>query len=324
MLKFNTDNSSFDSIGKSSLRESNILERYDLQKAIVSSWEEFKNELGFPSAFLIGQEITPDNSTQNNLDLLAYDADDSSLIVIELKRDKNKLQLLQAISYAAMVAKWDKETIVRHIKQQKFADYEELLGIVDSNELNPDIKIILIAEGFDPEVIVTADWLTTFSLNIYAYAIELHQLFDEKFLTIDQRYPLKELSDVYESRKTSRSSKNIKKDITWEEVISACEYEFASRAINMCREMKPGDPSRKRFIQIAEKFQGFQNLTFFFRNKYVNVYLLGGNNDLFEELLSKLSGDPKHGTWRDGFSLIIEKETQFMELVGLDARFKYD
>ena len=324
MLKFNTDNSSFDSIEKSSLKESNILERYDLQKAIVSSWEEFKNELGFPSAFLIGQEITPDNSTQNNLDLLAYDADDSSLIVIELKRDKNKLQLLQAISYAAMVAKWDKETIVHHIKQQKVSDYEELLGIVDSNELNPDIKIILIAEGFDPEVIVTADWLTTFSLNIYAYAVEMHQLSDEKFLTIDQRYPLKELSDVYESRKISRRSTNLKKDVSWEEVISACEYDFASRAINMCKKIKPGDPGRKRFIQIANKFQGFENITFFFRNKYVNVYLFGGNENLFEELISKISGDPKHGVWRDGFSLTIEKESQFKQLIDLDSRFKYD
>jgi hypothetical protein len=32
-----------------------------------------------PSAFLIGEEITPDNSTQNSLNLLAYDAEDSSL-----------------------------------------------------------------------------------------------------------------------------------------------------------------------------------------------------------------------------------------------------
>ena len=170
MLRFNKKNSSFSSAEKSSLKENKILERYDLQKAIVTSWEEFKNEIGLPSAFLIGQEITPDNSTQNSLDLLAYDAEESSLIVIELKREKNKLQLLQAISYAAMVSKWDKETIIQHINHQKVADYEELLGIVNSNELNTEIKIVLIAESFDPEVIVTADWLTAFSLNIYAYA----------------------------------------------------------------------------------------------------------------------------------------------------------
>ena len=35
MPKFDTDNSSFDSIGKRSLKEINILERYDLQKAFA-------------------------------------------------------------------------------------------------------------------------------------------------------------------------------------------------------------------------------------------------------------------------------------------------
>ena len=324
MLRFNKKDSSFSSAEKSSLKENKILQRYDLQKAIVTSWEEFKNEIGLPSAFLIGQEITPDNSTQNSLDLLAYDAEDSSLIVIELKREKNKLQLLQAISYAAMVSKWDKETIIQHINHQKVADYEELLGIVNSNELNTEIKIVLIAESFDPEVIVTADWLTAFSLNIYAYAIEMHRLSDEKFLTIDQRYPLKELSDVYESRKISRSSKMTKKEMTWEDVISACEYDFAARAVKMCRQIKAGDSNRKRFIHVAENFQGFDNITFFFRNKYVNVYLLGGNDELFDKLLTNLSGDPKHGTWRDGFSLQIDDELQFRELIDLDDRFQLE
>ena len=99
MLKFDTIAGKFENVPQSNLKENNLLERYDLQTAIVGSWDLFKNEIGFPSAFLIGQEITPDNTTQNSIDLLAYDADDSSLIVIELKRDKNKLSFDRIILF---------------------------------------------------------------------------------------------------------------------------------------------------------------------------------------------------------------------------------
>ena len=61
MLKFNTEDASFEQVAKSSLTEKGILERYDLQKAILTSWDAFKNELGMPSAFVIGEEITHDD-----------------------------------------------------------------------------------------------------------------------------------------------------------------------------------------------------------------------------------------------------------------------
>ena len=71
MLKFDTIAGKFEHVAESNLRDNNLLERSDLQAAIVGSWDLFKNEIGFPSAFLIGQEITPNNTTQNSIDLLA-------------------------------------------------------------------------------------------------------------------------------------------------------------------------------------------------------------------------------------------------------------
>ena len=102
MLKLNPEQGRLEAVPATELRRENILERYDLQNAIVHSWELFKNEIGIPSAFLIGEEINPHPSTNNSIDILAFDPDDSSLVVVELKRDKNKLQLLQALSYAGM------------------------------------------------------------------------------------------------------------------------------------------------------------------------------------------------------------------------------
>lgn len=85
MLKLNPDKKTFETLIQSELRAENILERYDFQAAMVRSWETVKNEIGLPTSYLIGQEITPHKSVGNSIDLLAFNPDDSSLIVIELK-----------------------------------------------------------------------------------------------------------------------------------------------------------------------------------------------------------------------------------------------
>ena len=46
MLKFDLDNQKFESLKPTGLKAENILERYDLQKVIVNSWDLFRNEIG--------------------------------------------------------------------------------------------------------------------------------------------------------------------------------------------------------------------------------------------------------------------------------------
>ena len=116
----------------------------------------------------------------------------------------------------------EKETIIDHIIKFKLNDYDELLDIVESNEISSEVKVILVAEKFDPEVIVTSDWLSSYSLSIHAYSIGVHQHSTETFLTVDQRYPLKGLSDVYDSRTVSRDRKTVMKDVNWEDILKNC------------------------------------------------------------------------------------------------------
>jgi hypothetical protein len=161
MFKIDLNNKLLNKVDSTVLKSENLLERQDLQQFIYNSWENFKNEIGLPTAILIGQEIKPHDSVQDSIDLLAFDQDDSSLIVIELKREKNKLQLLQAISYAAMVATWDSEKLIKEVSRNiKNQNSNEALEIIKNIELNEDIKIVLIAEHYDPEVILTAEWLS--------------------------------------------------------------------------------------------------------------------------------------------------------------------
>lgn len=316
MLRFNPKTHTLEELQLSELKTENILERYDLQKAIVNSWNTFKNEIGYPESFLIGQEIKPHKSTLDSIDLLAFNPEDSSLIVIELKRDRHKLQLLQSLSYAAMLSKWTAEELISRIQKEFNPDPTELIDFINANEINSDIKIILISEFFDPEVIITADWLSSYySLNIEAFAISLYKLKDDNFIFLDQRYPLKELSDTYEVR--SKRSKQIKEvnEISWEEVLPKLKYSFAQKGIELCKKIRSGDPSRRRFGNIRTNYDGFGWISLNFREDYINVYIKGDYEGAQEFLRKQFKEPITINTWRDGFSFLVESENQFNDLV---------
>lgn len=316
MLKLDLNNRRFESLKSTEMKTENILERFDLQEAIANSWDLFKNEIGYPASFLIGKEVEAHPSTKDSIDLLVYNPDDSSLIVIELKRDKEKLQLLQALSYAAMISKWEADELVSKIQRNINPDPEELIDLITSTDISPDIKIILISEYYDPEVIITADWLSSnYSVDITAFSISLHKLKSDTFFHLEQRYPLKELTDVYEVRGKRKKSRSKRRDMEWEEVLPKLNYSYAERGIELCKKFGKGDPSRRRFGRIRTKYAGFDWISLNFRQNYINVYLKA-NFDGDQELLQSKFNDPiKINTWRDGLSFLVETESQFEDLV---------
>ena len=104
MMKFDKEEKTLERLPASDLKENEIMERSDLQAAIINSWEDFKSELKYQDLYLIGQEVVPHNDVNDRIDILAYSAVDNVPVVIELKRSKNKFQLLQGITYAAMIS----------------------------------------------------------------------------------------------------------------------------------------------------------------------------------------------------------------------------
>lgn len=207
---------------------------------------------------------------------------------------------------------------------QKCYEYEELLEILETTDIGTDIKIVLIAKAFHPEVIITAVWLKNYGVTIYAFAIDVHNVEGDTHLRFEQKFPLKELADVYDSRKKRRNKTELKQ-LTWDDVVSTCEYSFAEKAIKMCRTFQEGDASRKRFIHIVKDFEALYTVTFFFRRKHVNVYLKGGDQEAFDNLVSKLPASlaSKTGSWRDGYSIQMTDENEFTAFLSLDQRFAY-
>jgi len=157
MLKIDRNTQSFSSLETPTLADVSITERYDLQEYICNSPEAFFNEIG-QELFLIGKEVSPSKNVKDRIDVLAVDKEGAG-VVVELKRGKSKLHMMQAISYAGMIAQWSSEDFLQLLddgKQEALMDFLE----VDVEEINRDQRIILVAEAFDYALLIGADWLT--------------------------------------------------------------------------------------------------------------------------------------------------------------------
>jgi RecB family endonuclease NucS len=113
MLRIDRSAKSLALLQKRSLRDAGYWERRDLQQMIRHAPDTFCDEIG-ESMWFVGEEVAPANEVQDRIDLLAIDGEGAAVIV-ELKRDNHKLHLLQALSYAAMVAHWQPKRFVEEL-----------------------------------------------------------------------------------------------------------------------------------------------------------------------------------------------------------------
>ena len=126
MLKIDRNNQRFSLLDTPTLADGLLTERYDLQEFISSSPDAFFKEIG-QELFLLGKEIEPSKNVKDRIDLLAIDKE-GRCVVVELKRGKHKLQMLQAISYAGMIAQWDSDDLIQLLdddQQESLSDFLE-------------------------------------------------------------------------------------------------------------------------------------------------------------------------------------------------------
>jgi RecB family endonuclease NucS len=103
MLRIDKTNRSLIRLEPKTMKESGYWERRDIQEMICRSPGPFCDELG-EYIHIVGSEVQPTDFVQDRIDILGIDSDGAA-VVVEIKRDSHKLHLLQALSYAGMVAK---------------------------------------------------------------------------------------------------------------------------------------------------------------------------------------------------------------------------
>jgi hypothetical protein len=200
MLRIDRTARTFQVLEQRSLPEVGIRERSDLQQMIRATPDPFFRELG-ERLLLVGEELRPAEFVDDRIDLLAVD-ETGGTVIIELKRGGHKLHLLQAIAYAGMVAKWDRGRFVTERSrltgrgQDATEDeFEEFIG-GDVTSLNHSQRILLLAESFDYEVLVAAEWLNEqFNVDVRCARLALSSDGTNEFLTCSVVFPPPEITE---------------------------------------------------------------------------------------------------------------------------------
>jgi hypothetical protein len=228
MLKVDRQARTLRRLENRAITEAGFRERDDLQRMIRSSPDAFFQEMG-EKLLLIGEEIRPTDVVDDRVDLLAIDQN-GAVVIMELKRSSHKLQLLQALSYAAMIGNWDRSRLISTRAQfsgkpkgDAESEVEEFLleGIGD---LNQQQRVILLAENFEYEVLVTAEWLSErYDVDIRCYRFNLSVDDGAEYLVCTSVYPPPELTQVAVRRGARPESAPRKTWGDWESALAEVE-----------------------------------------------------------------------------------------------------
>jgi hypothetical protein len=210
MLKIDRQKHLFTRLENPSLADVSISERYHLQEYICNSPEAFFDEIG-QALFLIDKEVQPSDDVDDRIDLLALDKEGQA-VIIELKRSNHKWQMLQAISYAGMIGRWQPEEFLAQVSRlgnDRVDQLHEFLE-VGEEEINRHQRIILVAEAFDYSVLIGAEWLSEqFGVDIICCRLSLatESGTSAEYLVCSNIFPTPELALL--ARRRGRGNRGI-------------------------------------------------------------------------------------------------------------------
>jgi hypothetical protein len=178
-----------------------IRERSDLQRLLRDHVKVISAD-----TLIIPEEFSSWDRSDRRIDLLGVDRN-ARLVVVELKRTTDDALIdLQALRYASMVSKmtFDEavETYRLYLNQRQQDDDPKarLLEFLGWNDISDgrfaeDVRIVLAAADFSPEVTSTVLWLNERDLDITCVRIQPYRLNSSILLDVQQIIPLPEAAD---------------------------------------------------------------------------------------------------------------------------------
>ena len=183
-----------------SFGQTGVLERQDLQRILRGKPEILEEGL-----FVITEEFGNWTDSNRRIDLLCLDAD-GRLVVIELKRGETGEHMdLQAIRYAAMVSTMTLQQAIdaHQAYLNKWDIDEDAEGRVNDHLENPESqgfstdqpRIVLVSEGFSPELTTCVLWLNRNGLDVTCIRMQPYRNESELLVETSQVIPLPEAAD---------------------------------------------------------------------------------------------------------------------------------
>ena len=197
------DKESLTRIADTSFGEEGVLEREDLQRILRDQPDILE-----PGLFVITEEFRDWADSNRRIDLLCLDAG-GRLVVVELKRgDTGEHMDLQSIRYAAMVSTitlqqainahqdyLDKRGIDANAAERVHGHLENLDDSQGFSTAKP--RIVLVSEGFSPELTTSVLWLNSNGLDIACIRMQPYRNRAEILVETSQVIPLPEAADYF-------------------------------------------------------------------------------------------------------------------------------
>jgi hypothetical protein len=301
MLRIDKTKKTFIALEPKTMRGAGYWERRDIQEMICRTPDAFCQELGEDIHF-VGSEIKPTDFVQDRIDLLGIDRGGAA-VIIEIKRDSHKLHLLQALAYAGMVAKWEPKQFIEALRdfnkafqnsnnqtiEQARDELEDVLDEADVDAINRDQRIVLLAEAFDYEVLVTAEWLTErYDLDIRCYRIALAKHGQEDLLTCTRAYPPPELTDIAIRRRRKKVIGG-EEPSDWEGAFGEIENQAVVKFFR--EELAEGRPDNPRARYIRILIGGRRRFVAYAKRRWARIWQSARFDDDIKFWKARLGGD---------------------------------
>jgi hypothetical protein len=281
MFKIDRKGKTLRVVPKATLTEAKILEVQDLQQFIANAFEDVAYEIDEEGLILLGREVQPSSVVADRIDLLALDEDDGSVVILELKRAKHKFQLMQALSYAAMVKRLQLDEFRTLLSDRTKLDKAEI------KEFNSRQRVILIAEEFDYEVLVTAEWLYEQNIEVKCVRVTLSKDSDDsaEFLNFSVVFPPKEIDTEAKSRRVMKAGSESPAG-NWDQIIASLTN--ASVKAFFERHIQAGQENRIAYRALFFRLSGKRRFSVWIKPGYAYAEQVGrfqGDARLWTELL---------------------------------------